>query len=163
MYLIHTTDENYIYNILNDGFLKSSNKTKNVRLFGKKEGSPYIYLRIGKRSDYANIYLDYKLLLENVFYLQTGWSAIPSTEKIDGRKLTQEQLIELLKNFNNKVNYYIKKNKQNKAFMIQMSNEIIIEKNINLKKYLKKVNISKYDKKISDLIDNKYNNVQLNY
>jgi hypothetical protein len=44
-----------------------------------------------------------------------------------------------------------------------MSNEILLEKNVNLKKYLKKVNISKFNKKIEDLINNKYDNIQLNY
>ncbi len=150
MYLIHTTDENNIYKILNDGTLKSSLKTKNVRLYGNKEGSKYIYLRLGKKNDYANIYLDPKLLLENVFYLQTGWHAIPITEKIDGKNLTENDLIDLLKKFNNRVNYYIKQNKENKGFIQQMSNEILLEKNVNLKKYLKKINISKYDKKIND-------------
>jgi hypothetical protein len=112
MFLIHTTDENKIYDILNDSYLKSSSKTKNVRLFGHKEGSKYIYLRLGKRNDYGNFYLDYRLLLENTFYLQIGWKAIPTTEKINGKKLTEKQLLDILKNFNNKVNYQIKKIKR---------------------------------------------------
>lgn len=163
MYLIHTTDENKLYKILLDGKLLSSRKTKNVRLYGHKEGSKYIYLRLGKKKDYANIYLDPKLLLKNTFYLQIGWSGEPSTERIDGRKLSEKQLLELLDNFNKKINMYINKNKDNNGFIIQMSNEIIIEKSINLKKYLKKINISKYNKKISDIIDEKYENIILNF
>jgi len=163
MYLIHTTDEKSLYNILLDGKLRSSKETKNVRLFGYKEGSKYIYLRLGKKNDYANIYLDSKLLLENIFYLQLGWSGEPTTEKIDGRKLTEEQLLELLKNFNNKVNAYINKNKNKLGYIIQMSNEIIVEKSIKLKNYLKMVNISKYNKKINDIINDKYNDVILHY
>jgi hypothetical protein len=163
MYLIHTTDENNILKILEDGKLKSSSNTKNVRLYGKSEGSKYIYLRLGKKNDYANFVLDKKLLLENVFYLQTGWSAIPLSEKIDGKTLSENQLDEILKKFNENVNNYIKDNKKNIGFTIQMSNEIIIKNNIDLKKYLKKVNISKYDKKIDNFLKNNYPNTNLFY
>ncbi len=164
MFLIHTTDENKINDILNDGYLKSSNKTKNVRMYGHPEGSKYIYLRLGKRDDYANLYLDYRLLLENTFYLQVGWQAVPTTEKIDGKKLTENQLLEVLKKFNNKINYYKqKKIKEKYNLPVSMYNEILIEKNVNLKKYLKKVNISKYNKKIESTINEKYPEVKLNY
>ena len=72
-------------------------------------------------------------------------------------------MIDLLKNFNNRVNYFINKNKSNKGFLLQMSNEILLEIDVNLKKYLKKVNISKYDKKIDEIIINNYKNTVLFY
>ena len=109
MNLIHTTSEDNILKILEDGKLKSSSQTKNIRMYGKKNGSKYIYLRLGKKKDYGNLVLDYKLLLENKFYLQIGWSGEPNTEIIDGALLTETKLINLLKNFNKRVNEYIKK------------------------------------------------------
>lgn len=48
MYLLHNTDETKIFEILSDGKLKSSFKTKNIRLYGKEEGSKYIYLRLNQ-------------------------------------------------------------------------------------------------------------------
>lgn len=84
--LIHSTDPNNIISILKDKYFKSSNKTNNIRMSGNHK-SKYIFLRLGKRNDiYGNIYLDNKLLLDNIFYLQVGWNGYPTTCKIDGRK-----------------------------------------------------------------------------
>jgi hypothetical protein len=144
MHLIHTTDEDNIYQILKNGKLMSSSKTKNVRMYGQPEGSKYIYLRLGKPGDFGNIVLDNTLLLDNVFYLQTGWSGEPVTQKIDGRKLTLNELNELLDNFNKEVNKWRKRNKFNP--MIMMSNEILVKNNISLKKYLLRINITENNK-----------------
>ncbi len=48
-------------------------------MYGHPHGSIYIYLRLSQKNDYGNLYLDSKLLLENVFYLQTGWHEEPVT------------------------------------------------------------------------------------
>jgi len=44
MYLIHTAFEEDILLILKDGYLKSSYQTGNIRIFGHKSGSKYIYI-----------------------------------------------------------------------------------------------------------------------
>ena len=165
MYLIHTTQENFMLKILKDGKLKSSSKTKNVQLYGQEQGSNYIYLRLGLKKDYANIYLDYKLLLDNVFYLHIGWQAEPASKKIDGGKLTLLELDNLLNDFVNKVKKYYKKPfvDNDSKLPLMMSNEILIKNNINLNKYLKKIAIANYDKNIEKIIDEKYPNVKLMY
>jgi hypothetical protein len=87
--------EEDIFKILSDGYLKSSNKTSNVRLFGRKEGSKYIYLRLNKINDYGNFILDEKLLLENNFYLKTGWTGElieKDTKLYKGTELTLPKL-----------------------------------------------------------------------
>jgi hypothetical protein len=81
MHLIHTTFEEDILIILKDGYLKASYETKNIKMYGQAQGSRYIYLRLDKRGDYGNFILDENLLLENNFYLKTGWSGEANTEK----------------------------------------------------------------------------------
>lgn len=163
MYLIHTNfGESEILKILQDGKLKSSSKTKNIKLTGIN-GSKYIYLRLGKHNDYGNFYFNSELLLKNKFYLQTGWKYNPVSTKYDGTKLTKDKLKEILTKFNNNVNKYIKENKDNIGFMIQMSNEILLEKEVILKEYLKKINISKYDQDIVSYVNKNYPNVVINY
>jgi hypothetical protein len=48
--LVHSIFDNNqskaLYKILSDGFLKSSSKTKNSKLFGHEKGSPYIFIKI---------------------------------------------------------------------------------------------------------------------
>ena len=73
MYLIHNiSNKKYIYKILKDGYSRPSSKTKNIQMSGY--GSKYIFLKLNKKNDNeANLYLDYRLLLETVFYLNIGW------------------------------------------------------------------------------------------
>lgn len=74
MYLSHSTEDNNIYKILKDNKMKSSSKTKNVRLYGSQKGSTYIFLRLNIHNDiFDNLYFDAKLLLKHVFYLHVGW------------------------------------------------------------------------------------------
>lgn len=49
MFLIHSSDVNYLFKILKDGYMKSSSETKNIRMFGQPHGSKYVYLRLGKK------------------------------------------------------------------------------------------------------------------
>lgn len=160
MYLLHNTDESYIYKILSDGKLKSSSKTKNVRMYGNPSGSKYIYLRIEQKKDLGNLYLDSKLLLENVFYLQIGWHGEIIEEKIDGRNMKEDELKILLEEFKRKVVNNYKKQKKI-GIPIMMSNEILVKNNINLKKYLKKIKIVNKSDKIKNILKNNYPNVLL--
>jgi hypothetical protein len=138
MVLIHSTDENNIMSILKDKYLKSSNKTDNLRVCGNNK-SKYIFLRLGKRNDiYGNMYLDNKLLLDNIFYLQVGWHGYPTTCKIDGRQLNDVELNDILKKFNYKINKAIVQRKSIVEKTL-MSNEILVMKNVSLKKYLIKI------------------------
>jgi hypothetical protein len=193
--------------IIKSGKLKSSSKTKNVSMFGRTKGSKHIFLRIGLEDDLGNFYLDPSFLLKTSFYLQLGWvNGEPNTKKIDGRKLSQEQLEKLLQEFSIKVKrriiqriYYWNKNfstmkyyddselefndiiipddkvdeeynKLNKEdvrdFTID-SNEILVENNIDLKKYLRKIILTKklngYEKKdeIIETVKQMYPNVEL--
>lgn len=138
MHLIHTTFgavEEDILKILKDGYLRSSKQTKNIKMYGMEEGSSYIYLRLCKKSDYGNFILDENLLLENNFYLKTGWSGEAETEKINmykGVDYNKNKLNKLIHKFNQMVNNYLKKNSQNPN-PIMMSNEILLKKRINLK------------------------------
>ncbi len=164
MYLIHTTDENYILKILKDGYLRSSKWTKNVRMYGWEEGSKYIYLRLDKRGDYGNLVLDDNLLLENNFYLNTGWNVEPKEkEKIKGIDLTEKSLKRILEKFNKSVDNFIKERKKQLGYVLCMTNEILLTKKINLKKYLKKIKISKYNKEIVDYCKKNYPDVVVNY
>jgi len=158
MYLLHTIFGNEFDDykkILTDGKLKSSSKTKNIKMYGWDEGSKYIFLRIDQKGDYANLYLDYKLLLETNFYLHTGWKGEPHGEKINGKKLTLEQLDTLLDDFKKEIKLYKKNRKKNAKFPIDamMTNEILVEKNIDLNKYLKKIKLPFNAKKNQELVN----------
>jgi hypothetical protein len=75
MQLIHSTDNDNIYKILKNGKMRSSLKTKNVRMYGIEKGSKYIFLRLKTQNDiHDNLCFDINLLLYNVFYLHVGWS-----------------------------------------------------------------------------------------
>jgi hypothetical protein len=120
--LLHSTDEKFLLKILQDGYLKSGSQTKNNQMFGQKQGSKYIYLSLGKSNDlYANIYLDPKLLLNCIFYLNIGWNGDPKYEHINGNQLNEIELNSILKKFNNKIKNNMKKNEES---FILMSNEI---------------------------------------
>ena len=139
IYLIHNiSNKKKLHDILKDGYLKSSRKTKNIQMPGI--GSKYVFLRLNKKNDEGNLYLDYRLLLNTVFYLNIGWQGglTKNSIKIDGTKLDEDQLKQILKIFNNKVNKYTKHNK----IPICMTNEILVKKDISLKKYLRKIIMS---------------------
>ena len=151
MYLLHNTDNDKIITILQQGKLKPSSKTGNVRMFGQSQGSPYIFLRLNTKNDFSNFYIDHELLLENKFYLQTGWYAEPINNKIDGTKINSKKLKDLLNKFRIEVNKFIKSQKTNKIPM--MSNEILVKKNIDLHKYLKKIIIDRNDKNLVSILE----------
>lgn len=164
MYLIHNIlGQNNLYNILTDGQLKPSSKTGNIKGYGLTGGSKYIYLRLDKKNDIGNLYFNSELLLNCVFYLNVGWHGeiTTNTIKIDGKKLDKIQLNLLLTDFNKKVNnYYNNFGKKNKI-PIMMSNEIMVKKNIPLKKFLVKIKNIEINEKTKELIKQNYENVKL--
>jgi len=160
MQLIHSTDDNNIYKILKDGKMRSSSKTKNVRIYGIEKGSKYIFLRLKTQNNiHDNLCFDINLLLDNVFYLHVGWTGeIRKNDiKIDGRKLDIKQLELLLTDFKNKINDYIKKHNNEPLIM---SNEILVKNNISLK-YLKKIKLISKNNKIIKYIEQNYPNVKI--
>jgi len=222
MYLIHTAYSSpyelryrkkhgfvdFTFNdILRSGKLRSSSKTKNIGMFAMFEGSKHIFLRIDQKKDIGNLYLDPSFLLNTSFHLQFGWDdGYPNTKKIDGRKLSKEQLDQLLQQFEKQVKkniisrfHYLKKKKEKKSqkessvndefvidddnvdeeydklekidmydrIRISHSNEILVENNIDLKKYLRKIVLTKsiegYNKKdeIIETVKEMYPNVEL--
>jgi hypothetical protein len=151
---------------LKDGYLRSSYQTGNIKMYGQSKGSYYIYLRLEKKNDYGNFILDENLLLENNFYLKTGWTGEADTDKSNIYKsddFNKNTLKKLIQKFNQMVNNYLNKNSQ-KEFPIplMMSNEILVKKKINLKKYLIQINLSKCDKKIIDYVEKNYPNTKIN-
>ena len=177
--------------IIKSGKLRSSSKTKNVGMFGRTKGSKHIFLRIDQKNDIGNLYLDPSFLLNTSFYLQIGWDdGLPNTKKIDGRKLSKEQLEQLLKKFSKEVKKHIIRKsfdldedeiiidddkvdeKYNKLDIndikrfVGHSNEILVENNIDLKKYLRKIILTKkldgYEKKdeIIEIVKQMYPNVE---
>jgi hypothetical protein len=149
-----------LHKILEDGFLKSSSKTKNVKLYGREKGSPYIFLSlpIGKEVIMTTLVLDEKLLLEHSFYLHTGWSGEvnKNEKKYIGKELTSPELSKILNKFEKDIN----KN----GFITSMSNEILVKNNISLKKYLREIKIVKVmGDKNPKILENIMNIIKSNY
>lgn len=95
-------------------------------MFRQKPGSKYIYLRLGKRNDWGNLILDSNLLLENNFYLKTGWSGEAFTAKnnlVKGNDYNSNTLKKLIQQFNIVVNKYYKKNSIKKIFSSNKFNQ----------------------------------------
>jgi hypothetical protein len=159
-----------LHKILEDGFLKSSSKTKNVQLYGLEKGSPYIFLTlpIGKNMIMNTLILDEKLLLEHTFYLHTGWSGEVDKDekKYIGKEFTHLELSKILNKFEKDIHKYLLKSNEIYSFY---SNEILVKNNISLKKYLREIKIVKQiaDKNpkilenIINIIKTKYKNVKI--
>ncbi len=176
----------YGYNdlkILKDGFLRPANKTKVSGLYGAedKDGnqvfSKWIYTRINtdidKRDSYASFYINSEVLLKTKFVLNVGWQTEDVLRKddiriIDGTLLTKKQLYELLINFketcrlsflNRKI---ISKSKKTKSIPLSSdeSNEILIQDDIDLHKYLVMYK-NKKDKEIDYILKKDYPNVKI--
>jgi hypothetical protein len=165
MLLTHSVaaaDFETIYSILQTGKLKSSSITKNVKMFGWEEGSPYVFLNIKdlvKKNYWTSFNINSDFLLTKKFCLNLGWSADCDKESIiEGKKLTKYKLNKLLKEYKEKIVVPVE--------FVMMSHEILVLKNIDLKKHLKEVYISiklseKQLKKMRKLKE-KYPNVKFN-
>jgi len=165
MLLGHQTENNItnMYKILQSGYLKAGIKTNTCRLygFGSKNPSKYIYLmNYDITGGIPHLELDSNLLLENISYLNEYWLGKPSNMsiKINGQKTNKKQLEYLL-------NKYIKKVKTN----IMLQHEILLEKDIDLTKYLRKITLfsnvkttKTYDKLVK-LMNKKYPNVKISF
>ena len=153
-----------LYKILSDGFLRSSSKTKNSKLFGHEKGSPYIFIKIPFDDGImaTTLILDEKLLLEHSFYLHTNWSGKvdKSEKKYIGKELSSSELSKIL----NKFEKDIEKNGGSNSFM---SNEILVKNNISLKKYLLEIRILKKHidnmPELLEYITTHYTNVKVTY
>lgn len=143
MFLLHSTLGTKTSKILKSGYLLPSAKTKNIQLFGDNNGagSPYIFLRLQRKGDVGTFYLDYKLLLEAKFYLHIGWKGEPEGKLIDGTKLTEIELKNILDDFGKKVDENYKQTAKRDGFTLprMMSNEILVANDIDLHKYLQKI------------------------
>ena len=151
-----------IYSILKSGKLKSSSITKNVRMFGWEEGSPYVFLNIKDlvKNYWTRFVINSDFLLTKKFCLNLGWHADCDKDYIiDGKKLTKYKLNKILKEYKDKINVP-------KEFDT-MSHEILVLKNIDLKKYLKEVYITiklnEEERKKIEKVSKNYPNVKFNF
>lgn len=186
MYLAHGSycDGNKILKILEDGYLRASNKTKKGKYCGD-DLSKYIFLMMVKKEFLFSgviFYLDYELLLDRVFYMNVGWMGnvimkdleykawygkyIP-TEKHNGNKMTKKKLDKALTKFLKKTVGCLKniKNKKLVDYYKYRDHEILISKNISLKNYLVKIDLrslsKKSQKKLEKYIENYYPDVEV--
>ena len=167
MYLLHTVfgddeNQNKLLKILQSNYLYNSKHTKQPAMYYAQNYSKYIFLRLKIKNDSAQLYLDPRLLLKTIFYINLGWigDLTEKTVKIDGRKITEQKLLKILTKLKQEA---IKNTNNNNIFIpIMMSNEILVTHNINLHKYLKKVYIhNENNKTIKDYIEYNYKNVKV--
>lgn len=151
-----------IYSILKSGKLKSSSITKNVRMFGEEEGSPYVFLNIKDlvKNYWTRFVINSDFLLTKKFCLNLGWRTDCDKDYIiDGKKLSKYKLNKILKEYKDKINIP-------KEFDT-MSHEILVLKSIDLKKYLKEVYItiklSEEERNKIEKVSKKYPNVKFNF
>ena len=134
-----------ILRILKDGFLRSSKETKNVKLFGRPEGSEYIYLQLNNKGPHLEI--DIKALEPKVnpAYFNYGWCAglcarlqPPSSKKPDqnDRSVSEPFSLDQLVKYKSWIAGF-------KILPGLHSHEIIATKPIDLTKYLKKVKLGR--------------------
>lgn len=151
--------------VLKSGYLKPSSKTKNIKASGREEGSKFIFLQItnDKSLDMMCYHLSPDFLKENRFLLLRGWGGwddIKRKELINGKELSEEEFKKELKDMKNKVDKYIK-NTQHR--IKDMSHEIIVSNQINLKKYLKRIIVPKNYTKTIEYLKEKYPHVKIEY
>lgn len=164
MLLGHQTSHNItdIYKIMQNGYLRPGTKTGVVRMYGQNL-SKYIYLMFFDiTGGLPHLELDSNLLLENISWLNKSWNGEPSKNsiKVDGSKIDKKQLQEILKKYRND----IKSQNLPKTFL---QHEILLEKDIDLVKYLRKLTLFRSVKskktyyKLLKLMKRKYPNVEI--
>lgn len=165
MLLGHQTSTNItdIYKIMQNGYLRPGTKTGVVGMWGWDNPSKYIYLMFYDiTGGLPHLELDSNLLLENISWLNKSWSGEPSKNsiKVDGSKIDKKQLEEILKKYRND----IKSQNLPKTFL---KHEILLEKDIDLVKYLRKLTLFRSVKgkktyyKLLKLMKRKYPNVEI--
>lgn len=161
MLLGHQTNPNItnIYKIMQSGYLKPGSKTGVVRMWGWDKPTKYIYLMFFDiAGGLPHFELDSNLLLDNIAWLNKSWSSVPSKNaiKVDGSKINSTQLQKILR-------------KYRKSLSTDNSSvhEILLEKDIDLVKYLQKIRLVRNDKskktykKLLILMKKKYPNVKI--
>jgi len=175
MYLQHQVfGEDDLYNgrptimsILEDGFLRRSKETKNYKMAGEedKETHKYIYLQINLRKNESQrtFTLNMDLLLEQTFWLNIGWKGkkTDSSIRVNGTKLTKEELDTIMCEFRKTVKRNIKERKNNRPMGSLMTHEILLKKPIDLHRFLHRINCNKLDKDHVNYIKENYENVEL--
>jgi hypothetical protein len=145
------TNKTIIRTILEDGFLRNANTTKNSKMTGNINESNYdknagktIYFEInliGKRQSHPTFILDISLLMEQIFWLNIGWQAgiTDNSIKINPKNITKENLTNILTEFQNEV---IEDHKKTKipGFKNLFTNEVLVKKPVDLHKYLLAIN-----------------------
>ncbi len=142
MMIQHFSKKKYHYDIVKNGYLQSSIKTKNNS--NHFEPAEWIYTRINTDIDdydknWHVFLIDPTVLLHTDFILHTDWTSelYKCNQIIHGKNLNKKKLLNLLENFKEvaKYNYNINKIIY-KSWMSIHSNEILIKEDIDLHKYL---------------------------
>lgn len=152
-----------LYKILKDGKLMSSRKTRNVKMFGWQEGSPYIFFNIQREHDQFHTFiLNPLFLLKHKFYLEVGWGGEPRSKIINGRDMTSRRLLSLLRTYNKQITKF----EETRPWTVgtDWSNEILVRGNVNLKSCLSTFRFSvgsmdefmKHQRKIIKLVLKEY-------
>ena len=164
MYLHHISYGGDILQILKDGYLRPSSKTGVTGLYSNP--SKWIYTRIStdidKQDEDYTFLIDSDVLLHSKFILHTGWKTednIRPRDIIDGTTLTKAKLNKILNLFKEQciLLYNSKKIEMNIRKLTtgtspihissHLSNEILIENDIDLHTYLVKCRGDKTVKK----------------
>lgn len=145
--LQHYSHKKYHYDIVKNGWLQPSIKTKNNA--NHFELASWIYTRINtdinkEDREWATFVIDPMCLLHSEFILHTSWTSEldECSHIIDGKKLKKSEIKKILEHFK-KIsihNFDIEKilNKEIKGYssISYMSNEILIKEDIDLHQYL---------------------------
>ena len=128
-YLTHSTDENNLIGMINDGYIYSGIYANRSRLFGSPT-SRYVYLSLlgDISSNFQNItlFLSDRVLFNRSFRYAFGWfteDALEKTIKVDHKR---DNVLEHLESLNDHI---LKSNNVT-------SHEILLKKKVNLDKYL---------------------------
>jgi hypothetical protein len=167
MMLQHFTLNKYHYDIIKDGFLRPSKKTKNNA--NHFELANWIYTRINTNinkidKDWHVFLIDSKVLLHTDFILHTSWTSEldKCNQIIHGKKLNEKKLLTILENFREvaKYNFNIDRiiHKIPLSYSIY-SNEILIKEDIDLHQYLLEYHGD--DKETIEYLKEHYPNVKI--
>jgi hypothetical protein len=165
------TDKTIIRTVLEDGFMRNANTTKNSKLTGRIEYSDYdkdagefIYFEMNlesKKPLMTTFILDSELLLEQPFMLIVGWTGGGGNGiKINPKKINKSVLHNLLVDFRKK---FMKENENNfiPGLKNLMTHEIVLKKPVDLHKYLLAIKKSSLNNQDLQYVKENYPNVKL--
>ena len=164
------TNKTAIRTILEDGFMRNANTTKNSRLTGDvnspdydKDAGKFIYFEMNlelKKPIMTTFILDSELLLEQPFMLIVGWKAGKNGIKINPTELTYSELANLLIDFRKQFMAHHNKKKIS-GFKNRMTHEIVVKKPVDLHKYLLAISEYSLDKNDLEYVKQNYPNVKI--